>query len=394
MKDKSHILAKHRKYSELVWQLLISAMLVLPLAPMASAAEVSNRFIINTSIERNSNPALVESAETPVWLYTLLPQYNLNVSDGLNVWYLESALLLQKPSNNEVFFDRQDPRLLLGWNRTYQSGTYGLRAGYEQSAGIILQVLSRGAVVNANIKQRTKFIEANWQHDFSARWSLVNQATYNRTKFEGLPAAEGVGTGFVDFDVSEVKSKLAFANTEKLSTYAELGYLQFMPRAFIDDTDLHRFQLGANYLIKEGLTVGAYGGLYTVSDRQSDSGWEAGIQANYTLERVDYSAKLARTLVPGIFGFQLTDAFEAAWGYNISERNLVGADYSFSKNEGDDLVGLPAIDNHTLGAYYERRLSNHWKTRFLASYLMIDIDGSERKGNLIGVTLTYDTAGF
>lgn len=399
VKNKSHILTDYRKNYELVLSSLVCMVLMLSMSH-AYAAEVIKRVIVESSIERDSNPAFTESDKEPVWLYTLVPQFNLDVSDGLNLWYLDAAIVLQQPSNNEVFFDRQDPRLALGWDRTYQSGSYGLKVGYEQNAGRILQLLSVGAINNVDIKQRNKYVNAKWQHDFSARWSLINQANYTRTEFNGVSAADqiqpvGVLPAFIDFDVSEVNSRLAYDYTEKLNTYTELGFVKFMPSSFRKDTDLYRLHFGADYMVKPGLEVGGHAGLYTSSGQQSDSGWEGGILGKYIVERMSYTASLSRSIgAGGLFGFQRIDALQAAWQFNVSELNLLGADYLISDSEEDDSVGLPNIKSQQLNAFYERQLSSQWKMRFLATYRVFDVEESTSKGNLIGVRLTYDSLDF
>lgn len=395
MRNESHTLAKRQNYNELLCYLLISAALVLLLPPSAVAAELAKRFSLTSSVEHDTNPAQAEDDRDPVWLYTLIPQINLGLGDDVNSWYLESALLLQRPSNEAVYFDRQDPRLLLGWDREYQAGSYGVRVGYEQSAGRVLQLQSTGVIANLDSTQRTRYINAKWQHDFSARWTILNQVNYTKTKFDELLITSGPDA-VLNFDVSEVKSRLGFANTEKLNTYAELGYLQFMPDGFRDDTDLSRLQFGADYLVREGFALGVNAGLYSMRGQQSDSGWEAGVLAKYTLDRMAYSASLSRSLgAGGLLGFQQTDSLQGTWEFNVSELNLVGASFIYSKSKEDNSANLEAIDFKQVNAFYQRILSNHWSARFAASYRTFDVEDLQKSnGSLIGVTLTYDTSGF
>ncbi len=398
VKNNSHLLTEHKKNSESVLRLVVGMALMMSLSQTAIAADVIKRIIVDSSIERNSNPAFTESDKEPVWLYTIIPQFNLDVSDGLNLWYLETALVLQQPSNNEVFFDRQDPRLALGWDRTYESGSYGAKIGYEQSAGRKLQLLSVGGINNVDTKQRAKYFNGRWQHDFNARWSLINLANYTRTEFSGVSGAVqpiGVAPPFINFDVSEVRSRLAYDYTEKLITYTELGFVKYMPETFRDDTDLYRVHFGADYMVKPGLEVGGHAGLYTTSGQQSDSGWEAGISAEYVVDRMSYSASLSRSLGSGgLLGFQQIDALQAAWQFNVSELNLLGVDALISDSEEDDSVGLPNIKSQQLNAFYERQLSSQWKMRFLASYQAFDVNDSISRGTLVGVRLTYDSLDF
>ncbi len=108
-----------------------------------------------------------------------------------------------------------------------------------------------------------------------------------------------------------------------------------------------------------------------------------------------YSAGLSRSLGSGsLLGFQQIDSLQAAWAFNMSEFNLLGADYLHTKSKRDNSVNLFAIDSQLVNAFYERRLSSNWKTRFLASYRIIEREDVRSTGNLVGVTFTYDTFGF
>jgi hypothetical protein len=98
-----------RNYFKLTVGMFI-AIVSVPFLNHLHAAEVTRKVIINSSVERDSNPNLSESNTDPVWIYTLAPQFLLSIDDDSNLWYLDAAVLFQKHSNERILVDREDPR--------------------------------------------------------------------------------------------------------------------------------------------------------------------------------------------------------------------------------------------------------------------------------------------
>ncbi|MGZ8983200.1 MAG: hypothetical protein ACXW11_04520 [Methylotenera sp.] len=388
MNINNHFSTQHRKFKKSTLQLLAGAMFLL-LQSHANAADFTKRIIVTTGAEYDSNPSMVEKNQKPVWLYTLIPQLQLDANDEVNRWFLGATMLVQRPSNESVLTHREDPKLAMGWERTYESGLYGIKADYSESSARLTELKSTGVISNIDNTQKTKVLAATWQHDINPRWSVLTEGIYTDIMY----SAPGV---LGSYNLSEIRSKLTYANTEKLDTYAQLGYLHYSPdNKLIDNTDFYRLMLGANYQLKEGLTLGARGGVYNISGRQSDSGLEAGVNAGYIAERMNYKAELYRSLgAGGIGGFQKTDTLTLAWLYNISELGRVGADFGLNKSKADKEINVANVDYQQISVFYERSLDNHWQTRFTAAQRWIDTTDIHSRANVIGVTLTYDTLSF
>jgi hypothetical protein len=376
-----------RNYIKLTVSMFI-AILSMLLFNHLDAAEVTKKVIISSSIERDSNPNLSESNTNPVWIYTLTPQLLLGIEDDSNLWYLDAAVLFQKHSNEKVLVDREDPRFAAGWDRTYSSGKYGIRLNYIESSARIAELKSVGVFDNIDNTQRIKTISANWLHNIDARWSNLADASFSDVLF----TAPG---RFQNYRVGDIKTKLSYEYTEKLNTSILLGYAHLRPENLFKSTDLFRLGLGSDYQINEALTFSARAGLYDLNGRQSDTDWEAGFKAGYTSDRSFYSAELNRDLaVSGLGGFQKSDAFAVKWLYNKSTFDRIGVDYGLSKSIRDRQVNLTPVDFQQIGAFYEYDFSDKWKTRIYATYKDQVTDSTKSHGNLIGISLTYDTLSF
>lgn len=368
---------------------ILASLVLQAFIPNANAAVFSERAIVTTTVEYDSNPSLSANNEQPVWAYTIVPQLQIDATNELNRWYLDSALLVHRYSNEKVLVERQDPKISGGWTRTYESGTYGIKANYEESTSRNLELASTGVFVNKNGTQKNESIEALWQHAINARWSILNEGIYSKIKITN----SGV---LGSYDLSELRSTLTYANTEKLSTYSQLDYLHYRPESILDNTDFIRLNVGTNYQMTERFSYGVRGGLYKVSGNQSDTGWEAAVNGKYTPnEKTIYLMEVSRSLgAGGIGGFQKNDSLKLAWNYDLSDRNIMGADYSLNMARKDNQINTNAVNYQQINLFYDRKLSNHWQARLSAAHKQIDVTNVNSQANVIGVALKYDTLSF
>lgn len=386
MKIKSLLSVLQQRYNKSVLRLLGSSALLLLL--QANAAEVTKDIVINADVVHDSNPDLVKYDKNPVWIYSIAPHFRLGITDEVNRWYIDAAVLVQRHSNEKVLVDREDPTFAIGWDRTYESGMYGVRADYAESSARQEELKSTGVFTNIDNTAKSKKLSANWLHTINPRWSVLTEGAYTDVTYS-LP-------GSLDaYSLGNVRSKLTNAYTEKLDISAQLSYSQLRPEKVFDDTELISLLLGTAYQVSERLKLGARVGVYELSGRQSDTDWEAGVTADYTLNRVSYIAELNRELAAsGIGGFRKVDSLRVGWVYNMSELDKFGAEYSLSKAKKDREVNTNRVDYQQLGVSYERRLSNYWRTRLFADYRQQDIPGVLSHGNTIGFSFTFDTLSF
>ncbi len=387
MKTSHDFSIQHRKLKKFALQLIATSTFIF-FIPNVNAVEIDKEIIVTAGVDHDSNPDLVKKNPDPVWIYTIVPQFKLDLKDQVNRWYLDAAVQVQRHSNEKVLINREDPRLAIGWDRTYESGMFGFKGTYVEASSRAAELKSTGAFTKIDNTQKDKTLSANWQHNISSRWSVLTEGAYRDIIFT-IP-------GTLDnYKLGDISSKLSYANNEKLDTSIQLGYSHLHPEKTFDDTDLVRLTMGANYQVNEGFRLASRAGVYNLSGRQSDTDWEAGIKADYEQARMNYSVELSRGLTAsGVGGFQKTDSLKLGWLFDISDIQRAGANYSLEKNKKDNDVGFIELDFQQIGAFYERTLSSHWLARLSASHRQLDAPGTTSHSNIIGFSVVFDSLNF
>lgn len=351
-----------------------------------SAADIEKRFIVTSGIEHDSNPQMSETDKNPVWIFSLLPQLQLDVKDDLNRWYADIGLLILQHSNQKSVANQENPRLSMGWDRAYESGVFGLKAGYSETTARNAELNNTGTFSNSKNKQTTQTIGANWQHRIASRWSVLSDVNYTDVKYSEAGILD-------DYTIVAVKSKLSYENSEKLTSYALLGYSQYEPDQN-KTTYLTRGVVGFDYQLSEEITISPRAGIYNLSGRQSESDWEAGLKAEYTTPKALHNITVARSIEDSGLGFRLVDSVRLGSQYSLTERDRIGIDYTFDQFKKDSDLNVSKLDAQSLGVFYSRSISEHWMAKAYVTHRELEFSDSNPKANVIGVTLVYDTLSF
>lgn len=352
----------------------------------------SNKIMFTTGVTHDSNPALDDANKKSTWIYSFIPQVLLNYTGEVNSLYLDAALLIQRHSNEDVLTDREDPRLSIGWDRTYEYGLFGLYANYYETSSRSEELRTAGvftSTANDDSTQRVRAYGAKWEHKITPRWSLLTNGEYSEEAFSGGEA------NLIDFTSVGLKSKLNYEYTERLDTYVQAGFVQIRPDQTFRDTDFTRLAFGADYQVSEALRVSSRAGMYNLSGRQSDSGWEAGIQARYDVGRMGYIAELNRELgVSAAAAFQKADTYRLGWIFDISELDKLNVNYTLVKFKEDRQANLEESDTQEISAFYDRILGGKWRGQASVSFLEQDRTQGRSHANIVGASLIYDGLSF
>lgn len=352
----------------------------------AYAVDVEKKVLVTAGVEHDSNPSMSDTNKNPVWVYSLQPQLQLDAKDDLNRWYLDAAVLFLRHSNEKAVVNQDNPKITAGWDRAYESGSFGLKAGYNETSARTAELNNIGTFTNNKNKQATKLLGGNWLYRFAPRWSVLTEADYSDVTYSKSGLLD-------DYQLYGIKSKLAYENTEKLITHAYLGYAKYDPDTF-DKTHLTRGGVGASFQFSEELVISSQVGLYNMSGRQSDSDWEAGLRAEYTAGKSLFNAEISRNIDDSGLGFRLVDSVRLGAQYSVTERDRIGADYSFDQFKKDTDLNVNKLDSQSLGVFYAHNINEHWLARVYANHRELDFTGTHPKGNVIGVTLVFDTLNF
>lgn len=356
---------------------------------LAQPSGFSNLILMSSSVTRDSNPSQVASAKIPVWIYSVTPQVLLNFNTEVNRLYFNAALDVQRHSNENVLIDREDPRFSLGWERKYDSGSFDVNANFIQTSSRGQELRATGVFQNANFvktKAINKSLSGSWEHAIAQRWTLLTDGSYQKNTFSEVQ-------GLNDTALLNVRSKLTYANNERLNTYVQIGYAELRPNGLIEDSKITRLAVGADYQITEALNLSSRVNQYRLTGLQSDNGLEGGIKLEYSLERMNFNAELSHGLSDTAVGnFQKTDTLGLGWVFSMTSLDTFGASYLKSRVKEDGVLGKFEFTESR--AFYERVLTGSWRGQASASFREQDTQGLYSNGNIIGVSLTYGGLSF
>lgn len=387
VKINNYLPTRHQKYHKSALQLLAAVTFAL-LLPHVNAAEVTKKIMLKTGVDYDSNPSMADGKKDPVYIFSLVPQFQLDVNDEVNRWFLDTSLFVQRFSNEKILVNRTDPLIIVGWDRTYESGLFGIKAEYQESSARVTELKETGIFTNIDNTQKTKILAAKWQHAINPRWAVLTEGNYNDITY----SVPGILNAYT---LGEIRSQLSYANSEKLETFAQISFSQLRPDSIIENTNLTRLLMGANYQVSQSLSLSPRAGIYSLNGRQSDTDWLAGIKAESTIERAIYSAELGRDLfASGVGGFRKADSLKVAWQFNASERDQIGVEYQLNKYKKDASIFVDRLKSQQIIAFYDRILTDHWKARLSAARKELDSPTTNSQGNVIGVSLVFDTLSF
>ncbi len=384
---KTNNLIKINKYAKksFVHNALIATSLLF--VADASALDVEKKIIVSAGAEHNSNPQLSLGQKNPVWIYSLLPRLLVDMRDEVNHWYVDAGLQIIRNSNEKSVVNQENPQITAGWNRSYESGFYGIKVGYDETIARLAELNVAGTFTNFDNIQKTKSLGANWQHRIAPRWLVLTEAAYSDVDYSR--------TGILDdFKLANIQSKLSYENTEKLTTNTYVAYSQYDP-SLNRNSYLATAGVGASYQVSEDISIVSRLGAYDLSGRQEDSGLVGGLQADYNTTKIVYSASVGRNVnnMAGL-GYRITDSAKLGAQYGLTEVDRIGADYTYDQFKRDRDLGVDELTAQSLGVFYARNISEHWTARLYANHIWLDVADSKPKNNVIGVTFVFDTLNF
>ncbi len=357
------------------------------------AADIEKEFYLTSEITRLSNPSLVETNKSPVTVLRIAPEFNMTVASELNKYYLKSLLSVFRNSNEDVLPDRENPSINVGWERTLQSGLFGIQASYVEDVALTQLLTTAGTAVgnNAENQIKTKTIGANLEHEFNSRFSIKNNLNYSDISF-----SENSDT-LVGFTTFEAVSRLIYRNSETFATYGQLGRLQFDPDSDVSKTKISRARIGVLLNPSDSIKIDANAGVYKATGASSFNGSEAEILATYERDRINYNFSASKLVAAtGLNQVQKNITFVLGARYLLSDINSIGAEFNHTLNKTDQNfntnISNADVRTRTLAAFYEHALKD-WKFRASAKYLQLD-NGITRNGNEIGITAIYGPLTF
>lgn len=365
------------------WQGLFKGCLtfcILLFVTQANALVIIQDASIGFGTDLDSNPTMSENKQS-IWRYSATPKYNINAYDNLNKWYSNISLRLQRSSDKKVAVDREDPTIILGWERENDKGRFTLFANYNKDSTRFTEFDGTGLVVDdgSSIKRT---LGANWQHFLTERVNLTLGGQYLKTDFTG-------GGDFTDYETKSINSSLSYTWSEKISPFFQFSHTEFdTDRVGSKVTKSQSYLIGANFIVSPRFNLNAGYGITHVST--SGNGENANASFNYFGERYQLRGALSRTVSPSSIGnFQESDRLSLGYGYDLTDKSRFGTDFTWRINNT-----LNNVKTKQLNSFYARDLSEFWQMRVLLQLRNLESNNRNANGETVGVSLTYNTPEF
>jgi hypothetical protein len=330
-----------------------------------------------------SNYEMVDNQES-VWIYNATPQYKLSLLDGVNTWYANGALRVDRSTNQDIYFNREDPSVQVGWLRDLEKGNFGVNASYSESSTRTRQFRETG-LVQEDGTDRTRSVSANWLHFISEKLSMALDGGYEKTNFS--LASGGESNTFTDSSLRYLNTIFRYKLTETISPYTKLGINDYRALTRIQFQNL---LVGVVLNPTQKLTFDVSVGNTHFSET-GDNAWIGALMGNYIGERYTIDGVLSRSVIATDVGdTELTDLLSFNYAYDISEKSRWGAALALGENKSSN-----ANKTQQISTFYSRDLSSSWLMNLYLEMRNIKNESqSSVHGNTAGITFTYTTPKF
>ena len=368
-------------------------------AAFANAA-VESAFDLTTQVEYEDNPQLLpdDQAES-VWRNVTTPRYRISRSEDRWTLAFAGDLRVQRSSNDQLSFDREDPTANLAVNRQSAAGELRMTAGFAQASTRITEFEDSNLLFRDGTRE---MLSANleWSGILSAVSSYDLALSVEDVTFEDSP--------LVDFrnQTSSLSYRRAVSELVAFSVVARAT--RFDPQTNdttvastnIVDQEILYAGIGLNYQLSERWSSQVNAGLVDVTFdnlSQSISGSDINPTFNDTNGNWNFDGSLSfkdETSTWSVAAGRQTDAsglgrattatsFSGSAGFQVSEKSRLGAKLGWRKNRD-------VIDNESLTALlsWARTISQNWSWQ--VSYQYREQNGiNEADSNSVVVSLVY-----
>ena len=368
--------------SKVIKSLAVAAFAVFSLH--AEALVVLQQVSVPLSVEHDTNPTLSENDKKSIWLYSASPSYSISAEENQNRLYGTLGVRLQRSSDKNISIDREDPNLLLGWERRYEKSDFKLVGNYNESSTRTTELRTTG-LVNQDITATTKSLAADWTRLLTERLSLALGAELLKTSYDA--------PSFTGYTTKSIDSSLSYEVNENLTAFVSAGYIKYKNDSRTgliasSSQNTQNYLAGVTYLLSPQLDLSLALGVNRTSS--AGSGKIGNASFNYNADRHLIKGEAGRTVsASGIGDFQESDRYSLAYSYFLSDKSEIGTAFSYQKNNS-----LNANKTMFLNGFYSRGLSDRWALRVSLDLRKQKTETQTANGEVAGLTLIYNTPEF
>jgi hypothetical protein len=336
-------------------------------------------------VEYDSNPAMaVGPSPGTTWL-RLTPSLTGRYMLPADEFGIETALTMEKSSNQDVAKDRIDPRLRAFWKHGNPRNTTELAVLYDRSALRDLGLTNQVAVGSDG--SRTLYsLTGSWTRDFDPRTTMLAEVGQDWERYSGTPTA--------DFRRTSAAVRFTRALSERQSWYAVVNSQVYRSEestsAVPDPTAGQRSTVvgalvGVDHAFSDAFRVDASAGPVHFVDPVSRNGWQAGVKAEYTAERWFAGLELARAPVVNaqFGGLVLADTMQVRVRYDLGPLSKLEVEAGHARESA-------ARSSRSLASVaWVRQWSESWQVSLKASTTRQEGPEGTARSNRIGVVFLY-----
>ena len=346
----------------------------------AEALVLLQQASVPMGIEYDTNPRMSSTDKRSIWRYIATPRYSIATVADRNRWYSEVSLRLERSSDKKLSIDREDPNVVVGWERDSERDRFSLIGRYNKSSTRITEFDETGLVVN-DASSSTRSVAANWSRLLTERLNFSLGGQYLKTSYSG--------GNFTGYSTKSLNSTLTYDFNERVKPFIQVALTDFNPDGQVRrNTKSQNYLVGAHVDISSKFNVSASAGINHLST--AGNGRIANTSFNYLGERYSLRGSLERSVSASSIGnFQESDRLSLGYNYDLSDRSRLGADFSWRKNNS-----LNDSETKQLSGFYSRDLTEFWQMKLLLQTRNLKSANRSANGNVAGITFTYNIPEF
>ncbi len=299
---------------------------MLVLSDLAMGSPYSHSLSLQTGLDHDSNPMMVDADVRSVSRVWVTPSYRLMRVDGPVSWSLGGQVNFVRSSDQELSLNRSDPNVRFDWQREYERGYHAFNLGYRASSTRSEELDELGFSRRVEGTRKQLSLGADWVHQMSDRLEASLSVSVDDVRFDEDVRSDYRNTG--------LGLTLVYALSERDDLYGNLSYNHSdMELSSALDSTHYSALMGWKRELDELWRLDASLGLSRDEGLTDNTGWHGNLRLNYVGERTTGRLSFGRSNEPSSFGgYTESNKALGSLAYEVSERNRLGASLVWREN--------------------------------------------------------------
>ena len=354
------------------------------LAQAGFASPLQQSFSLDASTEYDSNPALTATNPQGVWVSTISPHYQVRWVEDKNEWMVEARVDVSRSSNQALRIDGEDPTLGAGWTHSYDRGSVGITAGYNEQSSSSTETDDPNSG-SSNDTRTQQSVGAQWTHSVNELTEVSVQAAYETNRYQG---STGGTSTYTDYDNATAIVRIERLLSERNSVYTTVTRSRYIPKGGTGSTQDVAL-VGFKSELTPSVNLDANIGVAYV-DTTKEKAINGSVVLTHEGERTNSSVSFTRSSsASGSAGFTESDQLAAAVTYEIDERTRAGVEANASKT-----YSTTTSSSSSIRVLLEREVYEDISIETAYQYNQQETTTSDADGSVWTMSVSYDIPEF